>query len=454
LITAIKDKILLFLNKGDKRMAKAKKHIFMSLGIKGVSMMIGFVMVPLTLHYLQKEQYGIWLTLSSIIAWFRLFDVGLGSGMRNKLATAMAKDEWGEARSYVSSTYAIVSIIFGSLLLLFLIANSFIDWSVVLNTSPEMAEELKIVAILTFTFFCSKFILRLLNSIFLADQRPANRGVINLISNFLSFVVVFILSKTTEGSLIYLALTIGLVPFIVLLGANIYFYSKQYRMMRPSFKFVKPRYYKELMSLGVKFFIIEIAGLIIYSSDNIIITQIFGPAEVPAYAVAHKYFNLAVVAFAIIVLPFWSASTEAFVKKDIKWIRNANRNLLKVWVGMVGVSALMLAIAGPFYRFWVPEIEVPFQLNLLMFVYINVLGLGRVFIMFINGIGKVKLQLIVTLIGAVINIPLSYFFAVNCGLGTAGVILASTVSIAFGPFVAPIQLNKILKGTAKGIWNQ
>ncbi len=426
----------------------------MSLGIKGISMMIGFVMVPLTLHYLQKEQYGIWLTLSSIVAWFRLFDVGLGSGMRNKLATAMAQNDFKEARAYVSSTYAIVSIIFGALLLLFLLVNTFVDWSVILNTDPEMAADLKVVAILTFSFFCVTFILQLLNSIFLADQKPSNQGVINLISNFLSFVVVYILSKTTEGSLIYLALTIGLIPFLVLLVANLYYYSKEYYAIRPSLKFVKARHYKGLMDLGLKFFVIEIAGLIIYSSDNIIITQIFGPAAVPAYDVTYRFFNLAVVIFAIIVVPFWSATTDAFAKNDIAWIRQANRNLFKVWLGMLVVSAMMLTIAQPFYRIWVPGIEVPFKLNLLMFVYINVLGLGRVFIMFINGIGKVKLQLIVTLIGAVVNIPLSYFFAVNCGLDTAGIILASTVSIAFGPLVAPIQLRKILRGTARGIWNQ
>jgi O-antigen/teichoic acid export membrane protein len=208
------------------------------------------------------------------------------------------------------------------------------------------------------------------------------------------------------------------------------------------------------MGLGVKFFIIEIAGLIIYSTDNIIITQIFGPASVPAYAIAHKYFDLSVVAFAIIVMPFWSASTEAFVKNDIKWIKQANKNLIKVWGAMVALSSLMLLIAEPFYQFWVPEIEVPFRINLFMFLYINVLGLGRVYIMFINGIGKIRLQLFVTVIGALLNIPLSYFFAVNCGMGSAGVILASTVSIAFGPFIAPIQFRKIMNGTAKGIWNQ
>jgi Na+-driven multidrug efflux pump len=89
-----------------------------------------------------------------------------------------------------------------------------------------------------------------------------------------------------------------------------------------------------------------------------------------------------------------------------------------------------------------------------MCVYVNVLAMGNIFVVFINGVGKVQLQLIVGIICAILNIPLSYYFAHNLGLGSAGVILASIVCIAYGPVLAPIQFKKIIKGTATGIWNR
>ena len=82
------------------------------------------------------------------------------------------------------------------------------------------------------------------------------------------------------------------------------------------------------------------------------------------------------------------------------------------------------------------------------------LSWGNIFVVFINGVGKVRLQIIVATIGAIINIPLSYFFAIVLNLGLAGVIAASIISISFGPILAPIQFRKIINGTAKGIWNK
>ena len=73
---------------------------------------------------------------------------------------------------------------------------------------------------------------------------------------------------------------------------------------------------------------------------------------------------------------------------------------------------------------------------------------------FVSGVSKVKLQMWTSVIGGVINIPLSIFLAKTVGLGTAGVIIASIVSLSYGPLIAPIQYKKILNGTAKGIWNK
>ena len=101
------DKIGQRLNKGQKRSVKAKKNILASFLIKGTSILIGFYMVPLTIGYVDKEQYGVWLTLSSVVGWFSFFDIGLGSGLRNKLALALANDEMEKAKSYVSFRLAI-----------------------------------------------------------------------------------------------------------------------------------------------------------------------------------------------------------------------------------------------------------------------------------------------------------------------------------------------------------
>ncbi|NND08918.1 MAG: oligosaccharide flippase family protein, partial [Saprospiraceae bacterium] len=346
------------LQRGHPRSVKIKQHILASFFIKGTSIIIGFLLVPITLHYVDKQQYGIWLTLSSVIAWFALFDVGLGHGLRNKLSEALAKNDLAEARSLVSSTYAIITAIAAGLLILFLIVNPFINWSVILNVPPGSIENLSLVALVTFSFFCTTFVLQLLHPVFLAHQSPSLVGLLNLIANFISLVIIIALTKLTTGSLLYLALAVGLSPVVVLSLASLFLYRTRYRSISPSTLHIDKRYFYQLSSLGFKFFLIGITGLIIFSTDNLIIVQLFGPNEVPAYQVAFKYFGLITSVFTIIGVPFWSAYTEAQVNDDLNWILKTNKNLQKLWLALLVVALVMLALSSWFYSIWVPEIDV------------------------------------------------------------------------------------------------
>lgn len=450
----IKSTLINLLNKGHQRSVRAKKNIIASFLIKGISVLIGFYLVPLTIGYVQQVQYGIWLTLSSVVAWFSFFDIGLGHGLRNKLAEAMAKDQWEEAKIYVSSTYTILGAIFVVILALFFCVEPFLNWQTILNTQSVDIKELRLVAIATFSFFCINFILSLVDSIFYAYQRPAYKGFISLLSNIITLVIIIVLTKTTQGSLLYLAITLGVSPMIVLLVVNIYMFKSEFTPIAPSLNFVKKKYFKDLIGLGARFFLVNISSIIIFATDNMIITQLFGPGEVPAYAIANQYFGLITVGFSFILVPMWSAYTEAYVKNDINWVLSVNKKLIKTWRVLVLVGLLMFAVSPLFFKIWVPQIEVPLLLSGMMYFYVIILAWGNIFVNFINGVGKIKLQLIIAVVGTLVNIPLSYFFAKTLGLGLAGVIGASIVCIAYGPVLAPIQFKKIINGTASGIWNR
>jgi len=443
------------LNKdGHPRSLKIKKHILASFAIKGTSILIGFLLVPITLDYLDKELYGIWLTLISVITWFSLFDIGLGFGLRNKLAEAISRGDKEEARSLVSSTYAIITVISGALLLLFLVINPFIDWPWVLNIDPGTINNLGLVALVTFAFFCITFVLKLIHSIFLADQRPSYVGLFDLMANIISLGIIILLIQFTDGSLLALSIAMGAAPVFVLSICSIYFFTKRYRDFAPSIQYINKEHFGSLSSLGFKFFLVGITGLVIFSTDNLIIVQLYGPAEVPAYQVAFKYFGLITSVFSIIGVPFWSAYTDAAAKEDFGWIIDTNKKLKLLWGGLVLASLLMLALSKWFYNLWVPEIPVPFLLSASMCLYVLALSWGNIFVMYINGVGKVKLQVLVSIVGAIINIPLSIFLAKSLGMGTAGIILASTICIGFGPILGPIQFKKLISNKATGIWNQ
>lgn len=442
-----------YFDKGHTRSTNILKNIFASFFIRGCSIAISLFLVPLTIRYVNPTQYGIWLTLSSIIGWFGFFDIGFGNGLRNKFTEALAKGEHDLARVYVSTTYAILGIIIGVVLALFCCINPFLNWVKILNAPSSMARELTILALIVFVFFCLQFILQLITTIITANQQPAKAAFFNLLGSVFSLIVIFILTKTTSGNLIYLGLALGCTPVLVLTSSSLWFYTHQYRKYAPSLKLVNFSYARNLMTLGLKFFIIQIAFVILYETSNIVITQLFGPAQVTPYNIAYKYFSVVPMVFSIVLTPFWSAFTEAYVKKDEQWIRNTIRKLQKFWLLFLAGALLMLALSAKVYQLWVGSlVQVPFLLSASIFLYVMINAWCMIFSMFLNGVGKLKLQLYSSLFGAIVNIPLAIFLAKQIGI--AGVVLSTCILGLFSAVWSPLQYRKIMNNTATGIWNK
>ena len=405
-------KITEFINGGNVRSVKTRKNIILSFGVKGISMIIGFLMIRIVLDYLDQVNYGIWLTLSSFLTWFTFFEIGLGSGLRNKLAEALALKNYKLAKNYVSTTYFILTIIILIISLLFFTLNYFIDWTLILNVDDSMSKVLNNLALIVFGLFFIQFVFKLITVILYADQRPALANSIGPLGNLISLLIIYTLTKTTNGSLIYLGITLSIVPIFVLTCFSIFLYQTDYKKIRPSFRYVKIKYAHSLMSLGAKFFIIQISALILFQSSNIIIAQYFGPAEVTAYNIAYKYFGIINMIFAIIMIPHWSAFTDAWVKKEIFWIKSTIRKLQKIWILLTIFSIVLLLISTFAFEFWIgkskmEDIIIPISLKYSLSIFFLLFTYGGIFNMFINGTGKVKVQMVSLLLGSLIFVPLS-----------------------------------------------
>src|SRR5687768_7550290 len=143
---------------GHERSTLVTKNIFLSFFYKGINILTQLALVPLTINYLDKSLYGIWLTLAAIIGWFSFFDIGLGNGLRNKLAEAVASEKFHLARIYISTSYAVITVIFLVVLLLVWILNPLLSWDLYLNAPSSMSSELRQLALITFSCFCLRFI--------------------------------------------------------------------------------------------------------------------------------------------------------------------------------------------------------------------------------------------------------------------------------------------------------
>ena len=427
----------------------------MSFFYKGGAVIANFLLVPITINYLNVENYGLWLTISSFISWFTFFDVGLGNGLRNKFAEARAKKKNDLAKAYVSSAYYSIGFIGVLLFLVFWTFNFFIDWTKVFNANINLFNDLKILMPCIVGLFVLQLVLKLITSIFLADQNHSIQVKIHFFTQVICLCIVWFLTQVSEGSLIVFGIIFSGAPVILLLWLNIFMFYGKYKDIKPTFKLWKIKYLKDIMGLGVEFFIIQIAGVILFSTDNFIISRLYGPEEVVPYNVAFKYFSVVTMIFSIIVSPYWSSFTEAYIKEEYKWIKKSIKNILKIWLIIPLLLAVMMFVSDKFYNIWIGDkIDVPVKLSLAMAFFVLLFTFNNIFVFFINGVGKIRLQLIISIISMLLNIPLSIFLAKHLNFGLSGIILATTISIAISSLIMPIQYKKIINLEALGIWNK
>lgn len=445
----IRDKLIY----GDKRTELAKKNILLSLLFKGVGIATSFVMVPITLDMLDREVYGVWLTVSSILFWFTFFDVGLGSGMRNYLTEALSGNDMAQARRYVSTTFVLltgIAIIVG---VLCCVCVPLLDMNRVFNTYAESQETLMwsmLVALLATLAF---FSIRNVGTIYMSMQMPAVNDGLAVTGGVLSLVIVWILSVTSCGNLFTVVAALTITPVVVYAVAAVFTFSK-YKELNPSIGCVDLALGHRIVSKGLGFFIIQITScLVIYGSSNMFVTQYCGPRDVTNYGIAYKLFNLLYVAYSIYITPFWSAYTDAAVSKDYGWMRRTFKKTLAVWGLSVVAGVLLLVISPFFFDKWVGEnAHITYKLSGVTLFYICMVNLNSCVTFLLNGLNIIRVQIYTSVIFTALYLVAVLMFGEICNV--EGIILLMAVAYLCMSSVHFYQCYLILNNKAKGIWQK
>lgn len=437
----------------DKRSYEIQKNIVLSFLFKGISIIVSLVIVPLTLNYLNPTEYGVWLTLSSIMTWINLFDIGLGNGLRNKLTEALTLGDIKKGQNLVSTTFALLTIIIGLFFVLYVIVSPFLDWSRILNTTIESSDKLNQIVLVVLVFFCFQFVFKTVGTVFISDQKPAANDFMGAISSILSLLTISLLTKFTQGSLLYVAIVFSALPSLVFFVTYLIVFNSKYKPLKPCYKTIDWGNTKGLMNLGVQFFILQIGGIVLYFTSNIIVAQVFSPYEVTVYNIAYKYSNIISMVCLIIITPLWSAATEAFHLKDWQWFKSVEKKMLRLYIVITIGSVLLIMLSNWFYQLWIgTSIQIPFTLTVTMIIYNLLFVLSSIYIYMLNGIGKIRLQLWSSVIEIAITVPLCVILAKQIGI--EGVAIGMIIMISFRTIWAPIQFKKIITEKAIGIWNK
>lgn len=437
----------------DGRSKMLKSNILYSAILKVIGLITSLLVVTITLNYLNSELYGVWLTITSILYWFSFFDIGLGNGMRNYLTEAVSKGNYKEAQSYLSTTIIALTIIASIIAIVGFILLKLLNLNSIFNTNTISNTELQNVLFVAIGFTLILFVLKNIGYVFVALQKYALWDFINTLGNIIGLLIIFLLTKFTNGKLIYVVFAFTCTPAIIYILAAIPIFSK-YPEFRPTIQSFRKDFLSTIVGKGLGFFLIQITScLVIYGSSNLFITQFCGPESVTTYNIAYKFFNLLAIGYLVFISPMWNAYTDAYVKQDFNWIEKAFKSALKIWLFTEFAGIIMLIVSQYFYLFWVGKaVHVPFMVSLSVFLYISFFNLNNCVTYLLNGLNKIYIQIITSITATFIYLTIMFVWGKNMNIQE----IVFYMSAAYGAMTAIhfYQCRKLINQKATGIWNK
>lgn len=429
-------------------------NVIASFFIKGWSGIIQILMVPVTLACLDTYEYGIWMVLSSMLVWIDSFDIGLGNGLRNKLTTYIAYNQKEEAQQAVSTCFFSLVVLMALVSVVLLLLESYVDLNEMLKVDSSRIPNLTQIVQVATLIVCVTFIFKSVGNVLLALQLPAVNNMLLTLGSMCALIAIWVCLRMGVNVTLFLIATIfTLSTLLVFVLAFPIVFCIFYPYLRPKLRMFRWKMLNGIFTLGIKFFILQIFGLILFATSNVIISHILGPESVTPYQISQKYFNFLFVLFTILVVPLWSATTDAYAKGDFAWIDRCSSRGLRIMCLMGGILILMALISQWIYPVWtLGKVEVPPLLTWMMAIYMFVTMFSLFYAHLLFGIGKVQVQMWVTIGEAIAFIPLAIYGAQTWGI--VGVLGALTLVNMACAITNCAQVRMICQGKATGIWDK
>jgi len=402
---------------------------------RGVALAAMLISVPLTLGYLGPERFGLWMTVVAVIAMLGFADFGLGNGILNAVSHASGRNDRQAIHQSVSNGILMLTAIGAMVLFAFLIAYQFVPWPAVFNVHTETAAiESGPVVLVLLACFVATLPLGATHKIQLGLQQgywgnlwEAVGGVVGLLG--------IVVAIQLEAGLPWIALAMAGSPLIFRAVNTLAFFGYQETALRPRFRHFDFSAIRRLVRTGSLFFVLQLAVIVGFQSDNIIIARIMGVEAVAGYDVALKLSTLPAMFIGFVVVAQWPAYGEALTRGDSGWIRQTFVRTLRLSLLFAIPFALFLLFWGDaLIRIWAgPEVVPSATLLIGISVWSVLLVLGTVIAALLNGLHVVKFQAINASLMATANILISIYLVGKIGVAGAilGTISAYTIFTLF-----------------------
>lgn len=416
--------------------------------VKGASIVVGLLTMPAYIRYFNNQKVlGIWFTIIAILNWVLMFDLGLGSGLRNKLPAELQKDNYGQARKYITSTYG-MTIIF--VILVGLMGETvipYINWNSILGVDLISREILSESIRIVFLGIMFQFILKIITSILFAIQKSAVVNLLTLISNVIILLgVCLVPSRSLEENLLTISwVNLFAVNFPLFITTIILFFTKL-RDIKPNIKYFDIKCGQKILQIGIALLWLQVIFMVISSTNELLITMLTSSQYVVEYQAYNRVFNCASSVIALSLTPIWSAVTKAQSEKRYEWIKKLYGLLLIISTVVVLLEFLIVPFLQILMDLWLGKgIITVSKIYAVIFIISNgIFVINHVNTTICNGLSYFKIQIIGITFAALVDIPLAYL-AVKITGSWIGIIIANIIALLPYEIFQPICFKKYIR---------
>jgi len=406
------------------------RRIFLTGGttalVKILSASINLITVPLTVNYLGAERYGLWMTISSIMAFMSFADLGLGNGLLNAISRANGRKSLKDAQTAVSSTFYMLLLISFVLLTIFLITYPFVSWQDIFNAQSELAiEESGPTMFVLVIIFLINMPLGVVQRIHDGYQEGFKFQFWLVLGSVISLLAL-LLCIHFEAGLPWLVFAFSGGQLIATFLNGIVLFGKSRNELLPRFSHFDFTASKYLFNTGVTFFLLSIFTLLGNATDAIVLTHTLGPASVAGFEIVKKIFLFSMFT-QFIIQPLWPAFGEALESGDYNWARKTLTKAIKLSILSSAIISLPLLLFGKqIITVWLgPEFAPSWSLLIGFYVFVLFANYGGVMSTFLNSGALIKKQLLIIVLASVSSIFLKVILSIN--FGVSGVVWATLI---------------------------
>lgn len=429
----------------DGRAKERKRRVLLTAvsGVfsKSISLLTTLITVPVTVHYLGQERYGLWMTISSFITLMSFADLGLGNGLVNAISRADGASDRELARRSVSAGFFMLLVVSAGLGVLFAMVYPFVSWERIFNVETDIAKtEVGLTVVIFFVAFLVGLPFGIVQRVQVGYQEGFAGNIWQAAGNILALVLVLVAVHLQAGLPLLVAAMLGGQTLVLLVNFGVHF-TRSRPWLMPTWREFSFSQADKLMRTGLLFFVLQTLTLVGASTDNLVITQTLGPAAVATYTVCMRLaMMLSITQFFII--PLWPAFGEAMARGDFQWAERAMWRTLRFTLMIaVPMSILMLVFGKWIISVWVGPAVVPSTILLAGFAGWTLLaGYGGTLAVFLNSGSwlsrQVKLYTVATLVSLILKLVLVRRW------GEGGVVWATVLAYGVLFIIPATQLVK------------